>query len=241
MVQTKRQVNRETDRFGGYGDRSGEFESILTDIEPSETTASETAATSDTMLMDMPPITSAQPETETYSARGTATEKTAVPERPAKAPRNISHEDVMPSIKTRAYVNQAPAEDIKAEVVRERRAHINLDARTKVMLIVYVAIALVLAIAVIATGVSISKATAQVESLTAQIAQKQTVIAEQGNQIANVTNEATIRDEAIKNGMVDAGDPAYSVKTVEKIEYPEPTPHTNGFDRFADAFGGFVG
>ena len=230
MVQTKRQVNKDTDRFGGYGARSDEFESILTDSEPSDT-----AATSDVAFSDIQPITS-QPATETYSARGTAS-----PERPKKAPKNISHEDVMPSIKTRSYMNQAPTEEVEAQPAREVRTRINLDSRTKVMLVVYVAIALVLAIAVIATGISISKASAQVESLTAEIAQKQTVIVEQGEQIANVTNEATIRDEAIKNGMVDGGDPAYSVKTVEKIEYPEPTPHTNGFDRFADAFGGFVG
>lgn len=254
MVQTKRQIIRETDRFGGYGAESREVDGsreLFTDRGPSDissvrNTGANTVTVSDEpMLKAMPPITAVPKEDKLYSTRQevAVAPKTELPKRPVKDSRPASREDIMPSIKTRAYVTEAPTEapqEPKAEVARQRRVRTNLDARTKVMLVVYVAVALVLAVAVIATGVSISKATASVQSLTNEIAQKQTVIAAQEERIANVTNEATIRDQAVKNGMVENNGAAYTVDTVDKIDYPTPTPHTNGFDKFADAFGGFV-
>lgn len=256
MVQTKRQIIRDTDRFGGYGAESREADGsreqftdrVPSDISSIKNTGANTVTVSDEpMLKAMPPIAAAPQEDKLYSTRqdvAAAPKVAPKPEvkRPVKANRPASREDIMPSIKTRAYVTEATeqAQAPKAEVSKQRRVRTNLDARTKVMLVVYVAVALVLAVAVIATGVSISKATASVQSMANEIAQKQTVIAAQEERIASVTNEATIRDEAIKNGMVANNGAAYSVDTVEKIDYPMPTPHTNGFDKFADAFGGFV-
>ncbi len=257
MVQTKRQIIRDTDRFGGYGvqtsrDTDGSRE-LYTDFTPSDISSVKNNGSSgkvfvsdEPMLSAMPPITAAPkvaPKADNlYTTRETMASPEVLPKR-EKQSKPVRREDIMPSIKTRAYVSEAPAavpQEPKVEAVKEHRARTNLDSKTKVMLIVYVAVALALAIAVIATGVSISRATARAQSVMDEIAQKQAVIVEQKEKIANITNDSTIRDEAIKNGMVESQGPAYSVDAAEKIDYPTPEPHTNGFDKFADAFGGFV-
>lgn len=241
----------ERDRFGGYGDigvNNGRFE----DMTPSDISSVRnlgaiggvTVSDPEPDYSAMPPITSVRPEVQEkpiYSTRETIADRPVVSPRPEKERTAANREDIMPSIKTRSYIEEAPTvEEPKAAAAKERRARLNLDARTKMLLVVYVAVALVLAIAVIATGVSISRATASAESLSLEIAQKQSVIASQDQTIADLTNEATIRDEAVKNGMVYSDGAAFTATEVQKTEYPQAEPHTNPFDKFCDWLGKII-
>ena len=102
------------------------------------------------------------------------------------------------------------------------------------MLLVYIVIAAVLAIAVIATGVSIASASAKASALAAEVAQKQATVATQQSDIADLTDIENIRERAIEElGMIYADETeSVTVSAIDKVEYPEPTPHTNSFDGF---------
>lgn len=250
MVQTKRQVTIERDRFGGYGDIGVKKENNYIDMTPSDISSVRnlgaiggiTVSDPEPSLREMPPITSARPEIEQkpiYSTRETVADVPSVTHRVHKEKKTLEHEDIMPSIKTRSYIEDAPVED-EPQPARERRARLNLDMRTKTLVIVYAVVALVLAIAVIATGVSISRATASAEQIGLEIANKQAIIDMQNQTIAELTNEATIRDEAVKNGMVYSNGSAFTASEVQKTEYPQAEPHTNPFDKFCDWLGKII-
>lgn len=241
MITTKRQIRRDTDRFGGYGTESrtlADFDDI-TNTEPPVTVA-ENMGTSRLMSdVDLNISNSAQIQEEpqlytTLVSAPAQTQRTEIPARPQKAEQPRSKEDVLPTLKTRAYADDKTALEQKEAVAPAKRARRALDSRTKILLCVYVAVALALAIAVIATGVSISSASAQADAIVSQISQKQAIIAEQETELMALRNDETIRDRAAQNGMVQAGTPAYSAPAAPTYEYPEATPHTNGFDEFCD-------
>lgn len=248
MITTKRQIRRDTDRFGGYGTESVRS-TVISDYDRIGNAAAPSAdqdvindgaraANVDVNIVNPAPQQSAA-YSDMYTTLATAsiTEKqtaTEVPPRPVRQERPREREDILPTVKTRKYATEkieANDEQAVSPVRRERRA---LDSRTKILLCVYVAVALVLAIAVITTGVSISNASAQADVLSGQIAQKQAVIVEQESVLADLRNDATIRDKATEMGMVSAGDPSYSAPDVESVGYPQAKPHTNAFDKFCD-------
>lgn len=248
MVTTKRQIRKDSDRFGGYyGAESGS--TLISDLELSDLepiTAPERRPSGmimtdiDTDITEREPI--AAPKV-LYTTLDTARTE-AAPAAPAlvlpkreKREVRLEKEDLLPTVKTRAYANVTVKEDAesaeKASSAQNRRRKV-MDRKTKILLFVYLAVALVLAVAVIATGVSISTATAKADAYTAQIAQKQTVIADIQSQIETLGDAETVRDKAYSLGMVDAGAPAYSVDAIESFGYPEATPRTDGFDKFCD-------
>ena len=241
MITTKRQIRRDSDRFGGYYNtetdgipRISEYDNI-SNLEP--ITAPEhmgnSMLVSDDVAVDRPED-SLYTTTETMQAR---VEAPALPERPVKAAEPRDKEDLLPTVKTRAYANEKPVEDIEQEIQKDpaKRARASLDNKTKIMLFVYVLVALALAIAVIATGVSISSASAQADAVAAQVAQKQAVLVQQEQELALLRDVDAIRGKAVQNGMVPAGEPAYKVSPVDTVEYPEATPRTDGWDEFFDA------
>lgn len=229
MVTTKRQINKERDRFGGYDDgmQSVRADGVVAerqnvvpgDISSVHTVGMNNVTVSDALpeLEQLPPITAGvYADTQTaerplYSTRETMT----VPPRPAPQPKKLEHADIMPSVKTQKALQHASsvADDTESasSAAQRRRTRTNLNPRTKVLLFVYLTVAFVLAVAVIATGISISRATAQAAELAADIAAKQATVVIQEETIATLTDEATIRDEAVANGMVSAGDPSYTV------------------------------
>ncbi len=264
MITTKRQVRTERDKFGGYAEPAVDTDiigastpvdilSVRNTSSPNMSIVADPEPTSDIMPTVKPsepaplytPFASATKPAPTFAPAYTddvAVAPEKIPPRPEKTREPLEKEDLMPSLHTRAMASRAESADISAmeKSETERRSHSALSPKVKMMLFIYIAVALVLAIAVIATGVSISKSSAAADSLAQEIASKQAVIAEQEAEIANLTNEATIRDEAIKNGMEVAGDSAYTSQRVDKVEYPEAQEHTNGFDKFADGVSDFI-
>ena len=241
MVTTKRQIRRDSDRFGGfYTAEAGDISRIsdyngISDLEP----ITNSAPVGNSMLVsDDAPV---------YTAPTAAAAPTPapvyVPERPAKPAQPRSKEDLLPTVKTRKYATEKPTQDIEQTIEKApaKRNRASLDTKTKVLLCVYIAIALVLAIAVIATGISISGTAAAADKVATSVAQKQSVIAQQQQELNALQDPDAIRGKAAEKGMVPAGEPAFSVGNVESVGYPEATPRTDGWDEFFDWVSKVVG
>ncbi|MDE6200765.1 MAG: hypothetical protein K2M47_02635 [Clostridiales bacterium] len=241
MVTTKRQIRRDSDRFGGF--YNTEIDGIpdisdysrISDIDP----ITEPARAGSSMLVsdDVQKDESMYTTPEMLAETETPAPELAHVERPVKNAPPRDKEDLLPTVKTRAYATEKPAQDIEQhkEAVPAKRARASLDTKTKILLCVYVVVALVLAIAVIATGVSISNASAQADAMANKVAQKQAIVLQQEQELALLRDDDAIRGKALQNGMVPAGEPAYSVSNVQTVGYPEATPRTDGWDEFFDA------
>lgn len=289
MVSTKRQIMRDRDRYGGYGEQetaaavapraenvevSGNIAAVgtpsdimslrgygrsaqpvvsdplFTDIsiktdnaQPAKPFTAEAASPAS----DVAPVTAAAPTNAAVQTSApaqpiyTVRPATELPPRPVKERKPLSREDLMPSIKTQSYGSASREAERKNEEVaapaRKASAHKAISPKTKVLLAVYVAVAVVLAVAVIATGVSISNSNMQAQAIAESIMQKQQTVLAQEAQIAELTDKANVREQAIENGMVEAGDAKVHVNRADRVEYPTATPHTNGFDEFCDWLG----
>ena len=240
MIYTKRQIKTNSDRYGGFAD--DEIETSTQRVEARQSTIVDellSGSATDKLVYDEPkrpaqsePVSTAQKTDNLYTTRETLNNKRA----DAQSDRaRLSSLDIVPSKKTLKYADDRA--DLE-NVVPQKKRKSNMDTRTKVLLSVYIVIAVALAVAVIATGVSIAGANAQSEELVNAIAQKQEYIVGQEALIGELTNEATVREEAIKNGMVYSGEPQDTVELLDKVEHPEPTEHTNGFDKFCDFVSG---
>lgn len=237
MVTTKRQIRRDSDRFGGY--YSTEIDGIpdisdyarITNPDPiTEPARATSMLVSDEVEKDEPLYTT--PEMVKTETPAPAQEV----ERPFK-PEPRDKEDLLPTLKTRAYATDRTEQNIEQDTVKApaKRARASLDTKTKILLCVYVVVALVLAIAVIATGVSISNTAAQADAVANKVAQKQVRVLQQEQELAALRDDDTVRGKAMQNGMVPAGEPAYTVSNVPTVGYPEATPRTDGWDEFFDA------
>lgn len=236
MVSTKRQIRKDGDRYGNF-DSDYTESPFISELGIVNTPEDSGYGPGSSYIMSGDIDIHGESAPSAYTEEAPATD---VPERPKKSAAPRSSEDVLPTLKTRAYApekfdEKAIAKETEAEAParRERRG---ISSRERVMLCIYIAIAVVLAIAVIATGISISTASAESDVLAEQIAQKQVVIVEQEAALTALRNDDNIRGRASSLGMVEAGESAYDAPTVATGEYPEAEPHTNGFDAFMDWF-----
>lgn len=242
MIYTKRQIKTQDDRYGGYAEtselnigRADSLSEINTEVQTPQNAKRDVLnelmyGTPDTKIGYDEKIEIKQdPEKAATKADGLYTTRETLGKTAEPDNSKLDKSDVMPTLQTLRYADKRA--DLDAMPQKSKRARV--DGKTKVLLCVYVAIALALAVAVIATGVSISTANADSAALANSIAQKQELIVNQQNTIAELTNEATIRDEAINAGMVYAEGGA-TAERVDKIDYPEAEPHTNPFDKFCD-------
>ncbi len=248
MVTTKRQIRKDSDRFGGYYGAESNGSTLISDYE-TDITASERRPSGmimtdiDTDITMKAPI--AQPKV-LYTTLDSA--RTEVPQAPIEQPIALpkrekkelrrEKEDLLPTVKTRAYATensiQEQEEQVEADTVVRKRNHRALDTKTKVLLFVYVAVALALAIAVIMTGVSISSASAEADIYSARISRNQEIINVQQNEFNDLLSAENIRDKAQDLGMIQAGSPEYSVDPIESVGYPNATERTDWFDKFCD-------
>ena len=255
MVTTRRKITNERDRFGGYGVQPARRTS-LADTEfdtPEETTDFSFSVTEDAYYTGDTATKYDLGDRSVFTERDTTveTEKEPVIEyskRPyvgtyeyakptsAKKSRKRDKEDVMPSIRTRAYAENAQSGSFETHEAEKSK----LSGKAKVALISYVAAVIVLAALVIITGLAISNINAESVSLENEISVKSMSLTELNAEINEYTNLDRISGAAMNNGMEKTG----SVKevdllpTVDKTTY-ERTP--NWFDRFCDFLSNIVG
>ena len=247
MVISKRQMKVESDRYGGYGNASAQADTLTApsdvDFDSSEDIRLSDRATEELSILRSQNAVQKE-QAATVTAEPTKP-RADLPKRPAKEKKKLSLEDLMPSIKTRAYMTEDAKEEEETEeqveqTVTPARERYTVSKRAKVAALVYLAVAIALAIAVISVGVSISQTSATVDALTASIAQKQATLAAGEAELASKLDEDAIRQAAEELGMVSAGDPEITIPSVEKGEVPTPAVRSNGFDEFCDWLSGLL-
>ena len=230
MITSKRQIRKESERFGGYyGTESNDIPRF------SDLDISNTVPDIDNGPKQEAPSAMAAKATETPAPAHAAPEAKPVH---SQTPHN--EEDIRPTLKSLQFADAKPIQEIEREIeadsarAAQRRPRAALDGKIKVWLAVYVVVALFLAVAVIATGISISNASAEADVIAASVAQKQAVVAQQMQELAELQDADVIRGKAIENGMVDSGEPDFTVGNVESTGYPEAKPRTDGWDEWFD-------
>lgn len=229
MVSTKRQIKNSSERYGGFTPSTDE-----------PTTAYST------LVVNTDVVAPNEPSYDIIDTRPSA--KTIAPEiapelaptvytnRPSLTlPENTKRdaENLMPSFKTRKYEAEAPKENYEVKS--------GVSVKQKVVVAVASLVCLVLAIVVVVTSIMISQTTAAVSALESDIAAKQAVIASQLQDLAEIDDEAAIRDRAEELGMIVSTDAQQTITVAlsptEDITIPE---HTNGFDAFCDWLSGLL-
>lgn len=247
MITTKRQIRKDSDRFGGYYGGDSESFPFISDYEQirnSEPTESGAEAESVLMSDINTDITNSQtPPTPAPTATAETaptpkpvmyTSPTTLPPRQKKKVK-YEKEDLLPTVKTRQYATELQEEEVEEAVAPTRKEKRAIDTKTKVMLTVYVIVALILAIAVIATGVIVSKASAQADNIAGQVAQKQVLLSEMQTELAEQMN--SMPQKAGELGMVTNAGTTYRVSGLEDVGYPQATPRSDAFDAFCDWLG----
>ncbi|MBD5132119.1 MAG: hypothetical protein HDT28_05985 [Clostridiales bacterium] len=250
MVSTKRRIEKETDRQGGYGTEivrsplAYEYDKIYTEM-PSANAQNGSRVLNDNEFNITASATQSVTD-NTYTAAPTAPAQN-LPPRPEREHVRREREDILPSVKTLSHGETKQEQSVERESKAEsssrpaQHARGGISGKTKIMLCVYVAVAIVLAIAVIATGVSISAASSELSVISESISQNQAVISEQQSTLASLRDDDAIRGKAVESGMIQASVPAFNVSPTENVEYPEAEPHTNGFDEFCDWLSQIIG
>lgn len=256
MVSTRRKIVSEQDRFGGYSrqpsvrvsiddandvEYSGDVSANFMDEPIRDTVVIEKSAAQDRQYtLRRGPVIKKRENIVEYSTRTeTPTEEFSTISAPKKlvTPRRREREDLMPSIKTRAY-NKDMSENIEAPSQKTRSG---VSPKARLMLAVYMVVVVILAALVIATGIAVSNINSDVNSLQGEILAKNQQIISQNSVIDKITDENYIAGIAGGKDMEKVD----SVVSVDKLPIVEPIKYesrTNWFDIFCDwlqyVFGG---
>ena len=253
MVTKKRRIVSEQDRFGGYGMQPA----LKTAVDETETERLRDESFSFSIADEPGFITESrpayQPERNAYveksdNGHSRADKVIEYSSRPyfgaydfvkpvrAKKSRKHEKEDVMPSIRTRAYAKESVEEESSVTYGAKSK----LSGKTKAMLIAYISVVLVLAVTVIATGLAASNINAQSSKLEYEISLKNAQLTEINAEIREYTNLDRIAGAASGNGMENIG----SVTEIELVPPVDPVEYegrTNWFDAVCDFVGKIFG
>ncbi len=248
MITTRRQIVNEQDRYGGYAVKPASR--INVDIDEAESIRPDDFVRYNSRMSA--PSVNAQ-RTETFDADLRYSERpeypgldeyvglpeTSVKPRAKTARKRVPREseDVMPSIKTRAYMTGKPEE---IETVKHTESKEGMSSKTKVMLAAYVATVIILAAIVIATGVAISGAESGVSSLEYELASKNAVIMNQQAELSSLGNDTYLTGAAVEQGMKKVEN-ATEVNLVDFTASAEYEARTNWFDKFCDWLSKIIG
>ncbi|MDE6398192.1 MAG: hypothetical protein K2L51_02620 [Clostridiales bacterium] len=245
MVTVKRRIATEQDRFGGYGIQPtvktvtdetetayNERYSFRTVDEPAAFTAQRERITEAPAHEESAPPVIEYSTRPYYGAHGYAAPAKTGKTRAKKSRRE--KEDVMPSIRTRAYVRPEEQQS-EAEEPRAKMA-----GKTKIALIAYVVTVLALAVVVIATGLAVSNLNSDAARIEREIVQKNEQLMQINSDIAVLTDLDRIAGAAANGGMHKIE------QTVEVDLLPTEEPVTykgrsNWFDKICDWLSKIIG
>lgn len=236
MVKSRRSVIDEKDRYGGFiprADVATRPVQVDLDIDP------------DAELSFSRPVRSAtteRPAPRQSESPYSNADYSAVPRlKPAsrRKRRTVAREteDIMPSIKTQAYMTEIPREEEQIEEKETKQEKPLLNVKSKALLVVYIAAAVILATVVMITGISLSRANARVSALEGAIDGRNAVIAEQVAELGLLENDATLTGLATELGMTHVST-ATEIELLPPVEPVEYAPRTNWFDKFCDWISG---
>lgn len=233
MIMTRRQINNEKDRYGGYIQRTDapkDTVEVDLDVDPEVELSFSRRTPAAPVREREVPVQKPLYSTSDYGKTAEYVGNVAYPTRKKRTvPRET--EDVMPSIKTQAYMTEKP--EVTPAPVEKKEKKAVLGAKTKAMLAVYVAAVVILAVVVIATGLALSSGTASLSALERGIAERNRIIAGQVSDLTSLENDATITGMATDQGMKKA-DVATEIELLPVVDTPDYSARTNWFDRFCD-------
>lgn len=149
-------------------------------------------------------------------------------------------EDVMPTIKVRRQVeSKHDVPEVKQEE-KEEVTVVKADAKTKAIMMTYMAVAFVLAMVVLATGLIVTNRAAEVNSLQRDVNFAYNRILGQQDEIGYLADEIVVSQKADRLGMSEAG----NIEVIEVIPLNDEVtyePKTNGFDKFCDFLSNIIG
>lgn len=245
MVTVKRRIATEQDRFGGYGIQP--YAGTVTD--ETETTYNErysfrtvdepaTNAVRRDRVTEAPATEERAPSVIEYSTRPYygAYGYTA----PAKANKSRAKkerrekEDVMPSIRTRAYA-RPQEENNEGQQTRAK-----MSGKTKIALVAYAITVVALAIVVIATGLAVSNLNSDAARIEREIVQKNEQLMQLNGEIAALTDLDRIAGAAANEGMhkIDETVAVDLLPTEEPVTYKG---RSNWFDKLCDWLSKIIG
>lgn len=251
MITTRRQITNEQDRYGGYASRptSEITREDTEELRPDDFTRYPRRRNTVDTGVDFDTETAYKHEEELrYSERPLkpgleeyiglpkvkAPTRASVKSQKKRMPRES--EDIMPSIKTRAYMTDRPVEEIE-EQTEKKETSVN---KTKLVLCAYIAAVIVLAAIVIATGIAISGAENSVSMLERELSIKNAVIVGQEADLAALANDTFLTGAAVESGM-EKIDGAQEVDLIELTNPENYEARTNWFDKFCDWLSKIIG
>ncbi len=243
MVTSKRRIERDEDRYGGFAAGDTYIEDATTEREfsddilqmrsyvaaPERRERTETARPAEP---EAPAPKKAEPEVRPVERPARAEETFA---RPEQLPERKNIRDLMPKIvsRKRSAEIERPAE---TPVVHEKK----LPASAKKALIIYMTVVLAVVIGIIATGVAVSSVSAQVADFESTIAQQEETIASQREDLAVLSDDGAITARAEELGMVAIEED--DIGSYDRLEIGGNTEDESGvFDNIRDWFNSVFG
>lgn len=232
MVTSKRRIERDEDRFGGFAE-----------VDDTYRAEADRREFSDDLLNMRSYVAEPEKKEETEAPRiaplyePSTTEKREVEVRGeiAVAPVKKSAREVMPDIMARRREEKVER-SVVTPVIKERK----LTPTAKRALVIYMSIVLAIVTGIIATGVAVSSVSAQIVDYETTIASQEETIASQREGLALLDNSAVIADKAEQLGMVaiENGE----VNSFDKLGIGGNTEDESGiFDSIRDWFNSVFG
>ena len=150
----------------------------------------------------------------------------------------MDNSDIMPTIKVSKKEERKVVEN--EEIEKPAQAVRVVDAKTKAVMITYLAVAFVMALIVLATGLIITSRTTEVAALENDVRTAYNTILEQQDTMDHLSDEGVVGSKAEGMGMTSAG-AAQEIELIpigDEVTYEE---RTNAFDRFCDFISQLLG
>ncbi|MBQ7227379.1 MAG: hypothetical protein IJX05_03155 [Clostridia bacterium] len=223
MVTSKRRIETEKDRFGGFAEAEayrieGDRREISDDILNMRSYVSTT-------------------EKEASVSTPEKIEEVVIKEVKKATPTPVrrSIQDVMPEIIAPKRIEKISKAE-SAPAIHEKK----LSFAAKRALIIYMSVVLAIVAGIIATGVAVSSVSAQVTSYETTITEQEEMIASQREELALLGNESVIADRAEELGMVEIADG--DVNGYTQLQISGSTDDESGlFDNVRDWFNSVFG
>lgn len=231
MVTSRRQIEKEEDRYGAFVD----------DVSPVETarefndelfTVRTSAPRRQEVEEYVEPATERVRETYREPVNTEAEETT---ERVREMPRRRVQGDLMQRILPRERVASAPEEEVVAAPEKRR-----LPSKVKFAVAVYASVVLAIVIGIIATGIAVSGVNSDISTYESRIESQQELLLEQAGELAALSDSAALTQKASDLGMVKIAEGEKF--GFEQLGIEENTDDASGiFDSVRDWLNGIFG
>lgn len=235
MVTSKRRIERDEDRFGGFAEVDDTYRAEAERKEFSDDLLNMRSYVTESDKEEEVAQPSAESVYDTVTTKETTEHATEVRREVTAAPVRKSAREVMPDIMASRRAEKTERK-VATPVIKEQK----LSPTAKRALVIYMSIVLAVVAGIIATGVAVSSVSAQVTNYESVIAQQEETIALQREGLALLDNASVIADKAEELGMVAIDDS--EIGSFDKLGIGGNTEDESGiFDSIRDWFNSVFG